>query len=224
MFAQVLSAEILRPALAHHIAADVQCYTDSTLLQTVLAVLMMSRSGTDAVPAEGLTPFGFLMARAYGQPAVNPIMRHITFKPSDGAKFRKSFEKKHGPRGRDLIDSLGRGSYRTGEATAVNRLQNAADIEIVDEASSKSLCTFIVHMPTNVKTNSTTYDFDEDRLPKPKFEKIRISKLSSYFTHSENEEVYIVVETAIDLNKANPEQIQRVRVVDGLTIDYVVLT
>lgn len=100
------------------------------MLQTVLAVLMMSRSGTDAIPAEGLTPFGFLMARAYGQPAVNPIMRHIAFKPSDGAKFRKSFEEKHGPRGRDLIDSLGRGSYRTGEATAVNRLQNAADIEV----------------------------------------------------------------------------------------------
>lgn len=90
----------------------------------------MSRSGTDAVPAEGLTPFGFFMARAYGQPAVNPIMRHIAFKPSDGAKFRKSFEEKHGPRGRDLIDSLGKGSYRTGEATAVNRLQSAADIEV----------------------------------------------------------------------------------------------
>ncbi|XP_060877719.1 uncharacterized protein LOC132950331 [Metopolophium dirhodum] len=111
----------------------------STLLQTAVAVLMLSRSGTEAVPAEGLTPFGFLMARAYGQPAVNPIMRHIAFKPSDGAKFRKSFEEKHGPRGRDLIDSLGRGSYKTGEATAANRLQNAADIAIAGEASSNSL-------------------------------------------------------------------------------------
>lgn len=95
-----------------------------TLLQTTVAVLMMCQSGTEAAPAEGLTPFGFLMARAYGQPAVNPVMRHIAFKPSDGAKFRESFEKKHGPRGRDLIDSLGRGSYKNGEATAVNQLQN----------------------------------------------------------------------------------------------------
>jgi len=90
-----------------------------------VAMMMMSQSGTKAVPAEGLTPFGFLMARAYGQPAVHPVMRHIAFKPSDGAKFRESFEKKHGPRGRDLIDSLGRGSYKNGEATAVNQLQNA---------------------------------------------------------------------------------------------------
>lgn len=92
---------------------------------------MMSQSGTEAVPAEGLTPFGFLMARAYGQPAVNPVMQNIVFKPSDGAKFREAFEKKHGPRGRDLIDSLGRGSYRTGEATvALNRLQNIEDIVV----------------------------------------------------------------------------------------------
>lgn len=69
-------------------------------------------SGAEAAPAEGLTPFGFLMARAYGEPAEHPVMRHIAFKPSDGAKFRESFEKKHGPRGRDLIDSLGRGSYK----------------------------------------------------------------------------------------------------------------
>ncbi|KAL5239966.1 hypothetical protein ACI65C_007376 [Semiaphis heraclei] len=110
----------------------------SALLQTAVAVLMMSRSCTEAVPAEGLTPFGFLMARAYGQPAVHPVMRNIVFKPSDGAKFREAFEKKHGPRGRDLIDSLGRGSYKTGEATA-NRLQNVEDIVIAGEASSKSL-------------------------------------------------------------------------------------
>ncbi|XP_026806327.1 uncharacterized protein LOC113549296 [Rhopalosiphum maidis] len=110
----------------------------SALLQTAVAVLMMSLSTTEAAPAEGLTPFGFLMARAYGQPAVSPVMRHIAFKPSDGAKFRESFEKKHGPRGRDLIDSLGRGSYKTGEATAVNRLQNT-DITIAGEASNKSL-------------------------------------------------------------------------------------
>lgn len=68
--------------------------------------------GADAAPTEGLTPFGFLMARAYGEPAEHPVMRFIAFKPSDGAKFRETFEKKHGPRGRDLIDSLGRGSYK----------------------------------------------------------------------------------------------------------------
>lgn len=53
------------------------------------------------------------MARAYGEPAVHPVMRLIAFKPGDGAKFRETFEKKHGPKGRDLIDSLGRGSYKT---------------------------------------------------------------------------------------------------------------
>lgn len=74
------------------------------------------RSGAVAAPAEGLTPFGFFMARGYGEPAVHPAMRFIAFKPSDGAKFRESFEKKHGPKGRDLIDSLGKGSYKTAAA------------------------------------------------------------------------------------------------------------
>lgn len=68
--------------------------------------------GVETAPAEGLTPYGFFMARPYGQPANQPVMNFIAFKPSDGAKFRESFEKKHGPRGRDLIDSLGSGSYK----------------------------------------------------------------------------------------------------------------
>ncbi|CAH1721796.1 unnamed protein product [Aphis gossypii] len=66
----------------------------STLLQTTVAVLMMCQSGTEAAPAEGLTPFGFLMARAYGQPAVNPVMRHIAFKPSDGCQISRIVRKK----------------------------------------------------------------------------------------------------------------------------------
>ncbi|XP_025421639.1 uncharacterized protein LOC112691564 isoform X2 [Sipha flava] len=85
----------------------------SAVVLVVLAGLSQPRIGTDAAPSEGLTPFGFLMARAYGEPAEHQVMRFIAFKPSDGAKFRETFEKKHGPRGRDLIDSLGRGLYRT---------------------------------------------------------------------------------------------------------------
>lgn len=78
-----------------------------------LLSLQLMHHGAECAPAEGLTPFGFLMGRSNDQPAEHPVMRFIAFKPSDGAKFRASFEKKHGPRGRDLIDSLGRGSYKT---------------------------------------------------------------------------------------------------------------
>lgn len=85
----------------------------AAVVLVALAGLLQPRSCVDAAPSEGLTPFGFLMARAYGEPAEHQVMRFIAFKPNDGAKFRETFEKKHGPRGRDLIDSLGRGSYRT---------------------------------------------------------------------------------------------------------------
>lgn len=71
--------------------------------------------GAEAAPSEGLTPYSFFMARAYGEPVEHPIMQYIAFKPNDGAKFRETFEKKHGPRGRDLIESLGRGSNPTAE-------------------------------------------------------------------------------------------------------------
>lgn len=82
-------------------------------------------SSAEAAPAEGLTPYSFFMARAYGEPAEHPVMRFISFKPNDGAKFREMFEKKHGPRGRDLIDSLGRGSYQTATPTTTK----AADLK-----------------------------------------------------------------------------------------------
>ncbi|XP_050423224.1 uncharacterized protein LOC126835003 [Adelges cooleyi] len=90
-----------------------------TLGWTLLAVLLLTCCGPQRQcqaapkPGEGLTPFGFLMAKPFGQPSDHAVMRHISFKPNDGAKFRESFEKKHGPRGRDLIDSLGTGSYKT---------------------------------------------------------------------------------------------------------------
>lgn len=86
-------------------------------MATVIVQMLTGRLqpiGVEAAPAEGLTPYGFFMARPYGQPANQPvIMSFIAFKPSDGAKFRESFERKHGPRGRDLIDSLGKGSYKS---------------------------------------------------------------------------------------------------------------
>ncbi|VVC32536.1 Hypothetical protein CINCED_3A020803 [Cinara cedri] len=86
----------------------------STLMVATVAVIVglqiLSRT-SEASAAEGLTPFRFLMARAYGESDDHTVMRFIRFKPSDGAKFRETFEKKHGPRGRDLIESLGQGSY-----------------------------------------------------------------------------------------------------------------
>lgn len=58
------------------------------------------------------------MGRDFGQPEEHIVMRYVRFKPSDGAKFRETFEKKHGPRGRDLIESLGQGSYNSKAAPA----------------------------------------------------------------------------------------------------------
>lgn len=83
-------------------------------------VVLVVSGMSEATPAEGLTPFRFFMARAYGQPEEHTVMRFIRFKPSDGAKFRETFEQKHGPRGRDLIESLGQGSYIKLSATVTD--------------------------------------------------------------------------------------------------------
>lgn len=43
--------------------------------------------------------------------------QNISFSPDDGKKFRRSFEQKYGPKGKDLIESLGHGSSNFPEIT-----------------------------------------------------------------------------------------------------------
>lgn len=54
--------------------------------------------------AEGVNLFDFLMSATAEQP------QNMTFSPDDGKKFRKTFERKYGPHGIHLIESMGQGS------------------------------------------------------------------------------------------------------------------
>ncbi|XP_050539792.1 uncharacterized protein LOC126904641 [Daktulosphaira vitifoliae] len=84
-------------------------FVRTSLLVLLLVIFECWNCNATPMPAEGLTPFKFFMARAMGQSNEHSIMKIISFKPDDGAKFRQIFEKKHGPKGRDLIESLGKG-------------------------------------------------------------------------------------------------------------------
>nr|XP_018903576.1 PREDICTED: uncharacterized protein LOC109034737 [Bemisia tabaci] len=84
---------------------DIFKYVQCVILWSLNVVAI----GTAApLPGEGISLIDFLMASS----AKN--VQRISFGPDDGLRYRKSYEEKYGPRGRDLVAMLGQGDVNVG--------------------------------------------------------------------------------------------------------------
>lgn len=68
------------------------------------SVLYKEISFTTVSAAEGITAFTFFMG-----PGSHSEVQKISFRPEDGLLFREKYEKKYGPKGKDLIERFGLG-------------------------------------------------------------------------------------------------------------------
>lgn len=75
------------------------------VLQFVIIIFSVWIQVEDSHATEGVNFFNFLTSAS----SIKDGQR-ISFSPDDGKKFRRSFEQRYGPRGKLLIESMGRGT------------------------------------------------------------------------------------------------------------------